>query len=771
VPATAGTDGTDGIPIGRHYIALERIGSGSMGTVYRARSRDDGRDLAVKVLRRELAEDPQFVARFVQERTILMHLGGPGVVEVVDLVVDRDTLAIVMERVQGGSLRQYLHAQGGRLGVEVAIEIVVQVLDGLARAHAQGVLHRDVKPENILVDGRTWPPSVKVSDFGISGLADGSSITRLTGFVGTPSYMAPELSSPDPVSPAVDVYATGIILYELLSGTTPFAGGHPIATMRRHLEELPARPPGISGELWIVLSGMLAKVPAHRPDALVAAAQLRQVLTIDAPGDPPLSSSHPDETLDPGWVSGAPGPSGATPLVVAPGPVDPSAVPTAAGTPVNSSHTAHRTSSLGGSPPAYKAPAAIADEWHAQPGETPLLPTPDRSGGVDETSATYIRGDRPPNPQAAEPEAGHPREPRRRILVGAVAVVVILALAGAGFALKEGMSTLRWSSPLTVAPGNVLYGVSCSSPSFCAAVGDKVSGNKFVGGGTVVTYNGHRWSSPLTVAPGNVLYGVSCSSPSSCVAVGAEDTGNKTIAGTVVTYNGHHWSSPQTVASGAVLGSVSCSSPSFCAAVGGKVSGNTFSTGTVVTYNGHHWSSPQTVASGAFLDGVSCSSPSSCVAVGYEHYEDMGNTSNTGTVLTYNGHHWSSPQTVAPGAVLGSVSCSSPSFCAAVGFKVSGNIESTGTVVTYNGHHWSSPQTVASGAVLHRVSCSFPSSCVAVGAEDTGNKSFAGTVVTYNGNRWSSPQTVAPGALFGVSCSSPSSCVAVGAKGQALYYR
>ena len=172
-----GGDGEDmqlpGQPVGHSYRRFEVLGTGAMGTVYRGEDRR-GNDLAVKLLRAELASDPVVLARFIQERALLLRLASPNIVRVVDLVVEGDTVAIVMERVDGGSLSQYLKRRGHRLGTEEAIQICIDLLEGLSVAHAQGVVHRDIKPDNVLIDDTSSELRAKVTDFGIAGLIEGS---------------------------------------------------------------------------------------------------------------------------------------------------------------------------------------------------------------------------------------------------------------------------------------------------------------------------------------------------------------------------------------------------------------------------------------------------------------------------------------------------------------------------------------------------------------------------------------------------------------------
>jgi hypothetical protein len=241
-----------------------------MGEVRRATQISSGGRIAVKILRPELVDDPQLIARFLQERDVLCSLDHPNLVRVHDLVVEGGSAAIVMDLVEGSDLRREL-AKSGTLAPSTAVRFTSQLLTALAAVHEIDVVHRDVKPENILLghDGQ-----VRLTDFGIARLTHGPSLTRLTGLIGTPEYLAPELAEREHATPAADVYAAGIVLYELLTGFTPFAGGHPAAVLRRHMEELPAKPAGLPDPLWHLLYTMLEKNPNRRPSASSAAMQL-----------------------------------------------------------------------------------------------------------------------------------------------------------------------------------------------------------------------------------------------------------------------------------------------------------------------------------------------------------------------------------------------------------------------------------------------------------------------------------------------------------------
>src|SRR5262249_45597543 len=233
--------------------------------VWRGRRNSDGTPVAIKVPRGRYAGDPDVVARFLRERTLLRALSHPHLVTVHDLVVEGDNLAVVMEFVHGRDLRQL--AKPRELDVEDALTVLAQVAHALAYIHANGVLHRDIKPENILVARRQGQPWAQLTDFGLAWMADDSQVTRSSAIVGTPAYLAPELLTGRPYGPAVDVYALGVTAYELLGGQRPFDAEHTLALMRAHVDDEPRRPPGMSEDQWLVVRACLAKRPQERPTA------------------------------------------------------------------------------------------------------------------------------------------------------------------------------------------------------------------------------------------------------------------------------------------------------------------------------------------------------------------------------------------------------------------------------------------------------------------------------------------------------------------------
>ncbi|MEV6295921.1 serine/threonine-protein kinase [Streptomyces sp. NPDC051896] len=294
--------------IGSRYTANQILGRGSAGTVWLGEGPDG--PVAVKLLREDLASDQELVGRFVQERTALLGLEHPHIVTVRDLVVDGNDLALVMDLVRGTDLRTRLERER-RLVPEAAVAIVADIADALAAAHAAGVVHRDVKPENVLLDmqGPLGPGGAHpalLTDFGVAKLIDTPKRTRATKIIGTPDYLAPEIVEGLPPRASVDIYALATVLYELLAGFTPFGGGHPGAVLRRHVTETVVPLPGIPEELWQLIVQCLAKAPASRLRASELAARLREQLPTLA-GMPPLDVDEPEPSE--GAAEEEPGPA------------------------------------------------------------------------------------------------------------------------------------------------------------------------------------------------------------------------------------------------------------------------------------------------------------------------------------------------------------------------------------------------------------------------------------------------------------------------------
>ncbi|BCL14459.1 hypothetical protein GCM10017556_21980 [Micromonospora sagamiensis] len=271
-PAVAPPAASAGPPVtrqlGSRYLLENRIGSGASGEVWAGRRIADGDRVAVKVLRERLSEDERAVARFLREYRVLLRLRHPHLVRVHDLVVEDGVPAIVMDLVDGEDLHRV--AQRGPMPLADAAELLAQTAGGLAAVHAADLVHRDVKPANVLVTRRDGRQVALLSDFGIARAVAGAAHTQP---IGTPAYLAPELVAGRPPTPAADVYSLGVTAYELLVGRPPFRADSVDALVRAHLDGSPPRPDGLDDSVWELLAACLAKAPEQRPPAADVAAR------------------------------------------------------------------------------------------------------------------------------------------------------------------------------------------------------------------------------------------------------------------------------------------------------------------------------------------------------------------------------------------------------------------------------------------------------------------------------------------------------------------
>jgi eukaryotic-like serine/threonine-protein kinase len=245
------------------YRLERKLGGGGMADVWLAEDQELGRKVAIKILHERYANDAQFVERFRREATHAAGLSHPNVVSIYDRGEAEGSYFIVMEYVEGRTLKELIVTRGP-CPVPVAISYVRQVLAALRYAHRNGIVHRDIKPHNVLVDheGR-----VKVADFGIAR-AGSSQMTEAGSIIGTAQYLSPEQARGAPVDESSDLYSTGIVLYELLTGEVPFTGETPVEIAMKHLSQVPPAPstirPEIPRDLDLVVLRALAKEPADR---------------------------------------------------------------------------------------------------------------------------------------------------------------------------------------------------------------------------------------------------------------------------------------------------------------------------------------------------------------------------------------------------------------------------------------------------------------------------------------------------------------------------
>jgi eukaryotic-like serine/threonine-protein kinase len=253
-----------GHQIGGRYRIIQRLGGGGMGVVYQAEDMLLGRDVAIKVLRTHLAEDESFRHRFEREGRSAAGLSHPNIVQVYDVGETPEGVPyLVMEYVSGPTLEKILRERGA-LPEREAVDIAAQVAAALAEAHRRGVVHRDIKPLNILVrpDG-----TVKVADFGIARAQSGATLVNTGTIVGSAHYVSPEQARGGYVDEKTDVYSLGVVLYEMLTGRTPFQGDTAVAVALKHLQEevpAPSALANVSRRLESVVLRALEKDPARR---------------------------------------------------------------------------------------------------------------------------------------------------------------------------------------------------------------------------------------------------------------------------------------------------------------------------------------------------------------------------------------------------------------------------------------------------------------------------------------------------------------------------
>ncbi len=251
------------------YRVIDRIGSGGMSVVYRAQDLSLGRIVAVKVLHENLTDDEGFLRRFQREAHAVANLSHPNIVTVHDIGQDNNRHYIVMEFVDGRTLKQLVrlqNQQGRPLIVSQALDLGIQICAGIGYAHRANLVHCDVKSQNILV---TRDERVKVADFGIARAMSEATQHTLDGQIwGTPHYFSPEQAAGQPASPASDVYAIGVVLFELLTGRLPFLAETPTALALMHMQEPPPRAsefnPLVPHQLDQILMKVLSKEPAAR---------------------------------------------------------------------------------------------------------------------------------------------------------------------------------------------------------------------------------------------------------------------------------------------------------------------------------------------------------------------------------------------------------------------------------------------------------------------------------------------------------------------------
>jgi serine/threonine protein kinase len=310
-PSSAAQPGfTDLAPLAQRYDILAEAGHGSMGNVYKARDRETGEIVALKLLKREIASDQAMMERFKNELLFARKITHKNVCRVHEFNRIGGIAYTSMEFVEGESLRSVLNRFGG-LPLRKAIDIVLQICSGLEEAHAQGIVHRDLKPENVMIDGQG---NVKIMDFGIARSME--AMTRLTGsMVGTPAYMAPEQVAGKSVDYRTDIYALGLILYEVFTGKAAFQADNAVAVALKQMRESPIPPHEIEPTIPVSIERVILKcLEKEPPKRFQSVAELQHVLrapvgpTMPAfASDPPSQSSQPTVPSRPALSYGSTG--------------------------------------------------------------------------------------------------------------------------------------------------------------------------------------------------------------------------------------------------------------------------------------------------------------------------------------------------------------------------------------------------------------------------------------------------------------------------------
>ena len=283
------------------YEILELIGTGGMAKVYKARCHRLNRLVAVKILREDLAQDAEFRRRFHDESQAVAMLSHPNIVAVYDVSRSSELEYIVMELIDGITLKQYMQKKGGKLNWREALHFITQIVKALGHAHSRGIIHRDIKPHNVMVlrDG-----SVKVADFGIACLAD-SAQTLTQEALGSVHYISPEQARGDRPDARSDIYSSGVVLYEMLTGRLPFEGESAVSVAIQHLSSIPLAPreinPDIPEQLELICMKAMAPDLEHRyqsADAMIADLEaFRKNPEVEMKFD--LSDLRPEENDEP----------------------------------------------------------------------------------------------------------------------------------------------------------------------------------------------------------------------------------------------------------------------------------------------------------------------------------------------------------------------------------------------------------------------------------------------------------------------------------------
>ena len=291
------------------YEILERIGTGGMAVVFKGRDHRLNRLVAIKILKDDLAKDAEFRRRFHDESQAVAMLSHPNIMAVYDVSRSEQVEYIVMELIDGITLKQYMQRKGGPLSWKESLHFITQIMKALSHAHGRGIIHRDIKPQNIMVlrDG-----SIKVTDFGIARLASAAQSTLTQEALGSVHYISPEQARGSRIDGRSDIYSAGVVLYEMLTGRLPFEGDTPVSVAIQHINSIPLPPRELNPDIPEALEAITMKAMAPKvenryrnaDDMLYDLEEFRKDPSIDLEYDPDKLFATPDVTDEPTQVIG-----------------------------------------------------------------------------------------------------------------------------------------------------------------------------------------------------------------------------------------------------------------------------------------------------------------------------------------------------------------------------------------------------------------------------------------------------------------------------------
>ena len=288
-----------GQKISDRYQIIKSIGEGGMANVYLAYDTILDRNVAVKVLRGDLSNDEKFVRRFQREALAASSLTHPNIVEVYDVGEDNGEYYIVMEYIEGKHLKNLLKKRG-KLTLSEAVDIMLQITDGMAAAHDSYIIHRDIKPQNIMILENGL---VKITDFGIAMAMNATQLTQTNSVMGSVHYLPPEQASGQGSTLQSDIYSMGIVMYELLTGELPFKGDNAVEIALKHLEEpipdIREKIPNVPNSIYNIIKRATAKNPKNRyNDAREMHEDLLTCLDDTRANEPIITFKYPENDTD-----------------------------------------------------------------------------------------------------------------------------------------------------------------------------------------------------------------------------------------------------------------------------------------------------------------------------------------------------------------------------------------------------------------------------------------------------------------------------------------